>query len=184
MSYDPDDRLLLTPIDREAAARMVRLRELGIGDIPDAEFDAFAKELAEKTGAPFAFVNFIDENRQYFAGLHTPASGSETDPDDDSGRTMTRDYGYCVHVVARKRALVLEDLRDFPRFHGNPVVDELGFQSYLGAPLIDANGMVLGTIAVTDTEPRRWGQPGLKLIKSLAAEMMERIRRREPSSPE
>lgn len=50
------------------------------------------------------------------------------------GRHMAREYGFCPHVVVRRKALVLEDVRDYPRFAGNPVVDEYGIRSYLGAP--------------------------------------------------
>ena len=93
-------------------------------------------------------VNFIDENRQFFAGLHTPAgthSGSDLGAAAASGgaevsRFMARDHGYCPHVVVRRKALVLDDVCDYPRFAGNPVVDEIGIRSYLGAPLIDRTG--------------------------------------------
>ncbi len=72
MTYDPTGHLLLTPNDKEAPARVRRLRELGLGERPEPAFDDFAHRLAEMTGAPFSMVNFIDENRQFFAGLHTP----------------------------------------------------------------------------------------------------------------
>ena len=52
--------------------RRRRLRGLGLGSHPDPALDAFADHLADLTGAPYAMVNFIDENRQFFAGLHTP----------------------------------------------------------------------------------------------------------------
>ncbi|MEU0374487.1 GAF domain-containing protein [Streptomyces sp. NPDC006283] len=185
MTYDPIGHLLLTPVDREAPARVQRLRQLGFGDRPDAAFDDFARKLAEVTGAPFSMVNFIDENRQFFAGLHTP-SGSHSGADLGAAtggtpvsRFMARDHGYCPHVVVRRKALVLEDVCDYPRFAGNPVVDEIGIRSYLGAPLIDRTGMTLGTICVVDTEPRPWGRAGLETIKSLAAELIEQIHRRE-----
>ncbi|MGA4845381.1 GAF domain-containing protein [Streptomyces sp. G5(2025)] len=167
----PDRHLLLTPVDKEAPARVRRLRGLGIGDRPDPALDLFADRLAELTGAPYAMVNFIDENRQFFAGLHAP--------DNAMGRYMARDHGYCPHVVVRRKALVLEDVRDYPRFAGNPVVDETGIRSYLGAPLIDRTGIVLGTVCVVDVEPRRWGRAGLDTIKTLAAELVEQIHRRE-----
>ncbi|WP_406276406.1 GAF domain-containing protein [Streptomyces sp. NBC_00191] len=187
MTYDPTGHLLLTPVDREAPARVRRLRQLGFGDRPDPAFDEFAHKLAEVTGAPFSMVNFIDEHRQFFAGLHTP-SGMHTGSDlgaaavaGDGGvsRFMARDHGYCPHVVVRRKALVLEDVCDYPRFAGNPVVDEIGIRSYLGAPLIDRTGIALGTICVVDTEPRPWGRAGLETIKSLAAELIEQIHRRE-----
>ncbi|TXL87494.1 GAF domain-containing protein [Streptomyces sp. IB2014 016-6] len=171
MRYDPIGRLLLTPVDRDAPDRVRRLRLLGIGERPEPAFDGFALHLAQLAGTPYAMVNFIAEERQFYAGLHAPAPGTE--------RSRDRDHGYCPHVVVRRKALVLEDVRDFPRFAGNAVVDETGLRSYLGVPLIDRTGIALGTVCVADTRPRHWGRAGLETVKSLAAELSERIRRRE-----
>ncbi|MEW2219802.1 GAF domain-containing protein [Streptomyces sp. NPDC006990] len=176
---DLTDRLLLTPRDDEGPARAARLRELGMGDQPVPELDTFARELARVTDAPVAAVNFVDERRQYFAGLYDaavdPAKGP-VDPDGGFGRVMPRDLGYCVHVVARRSALVLEDVRDFARFAVNAVVDEVGVASYLGAPLIDpVSGMALGTVCVVDQQPRAWGQQGLRTIKTMAAQLQQEI---------
>ncbi|MFD7709373.1 GAF domain-containing protein [Streptomyces sp. NPDC059785] len=191
MSYDPPrpaGRLLLTPEDKDAPARVERLRVLGLGEHAEPALDAFADRLAEVAAVPYSMVNFIDEKRQFFAGLHTPdgtrpgtlthiatADGVER----RLGRHLTRDYGFCPHVVVRRKALVLEDVCDYPRFAGNPVVDEIGIRSYLGAPLIDHTGIALGTVCVVDVEPRPWGRAGLETIKSLAAELVAQISRRE-----
>ncbi|MEV6550470.1 GAF domain-containing protein [Streptomyces sp. NPDC051597] len=185
MTYDPTGHLLLTPVDREAPVRVQRLRQLGIGEHVDPAFDEFAHKLAEVTGAPYSMVNFIDEHQQFFAGLHTPEgahAGTDLNAVAAAGgvsRFMARDHGYCPHVVVRRKALVLEDVCDYPRFAGNPVVDEIGIRSYLGAPLIDRTGIALGTICVVDTEPRPWGRAGLETIKSMAAELIEQIHHRE-----
>ncbi|MBO8196313.1 GAF domain-containing protein [Streptomyces oryzae] len=181
MSSAPLDltaRLLLTPQDTEAPARVARLKELGVGDAPAPEFDAFARELARVTDAPFAMVNFIDEERQFFSGLYDSTMDPErgpVDPNGGVGRVMARDHGFCVHVVARRTALVLEDVRDFARFAVNPVVDEVGITSYLGAPLLDPSGMALGTVCVVDQRPRQWGQQGLRTIKQMAQDLQQEI---------
>jgi len=177
MIYDSSPHHPLTPTDAEVPHRMRRLRELNMGDQPDPEFDEFARKLTEITRAPYAMVNFISEDRQYFAGLHSASSGDPAAV--QPGRVMDRDHGYCPHVVVRRKALVLDDVCDYPRFAGNPVVDEIGIRSYLGAPLIDRTGTALGTICVVDIEPRPWGRPGLETIKSMAAELMDIIHRRE-----
>jgi GAF domain-containing protein len=174
---------LFTPLDQEAPRRVMRLHELDLGERPEPEFDDFAQMLATSTGAPLAMVNFVDENRQYFAGLHAPAfvaggPGAVAAPDDPA-RTMTKQQGWCPHVVVRRLPLVLDDVCDYPRFAGNPVVDEIGIRSYIGAPLIDRTGMTLGTICVVDLEPRPWGRPGLDFIKGKAAEMVDMIHERE-----
>ncbi|WP_328672774.1 GAF domain-containing protein [Streptomyces sp. NBC_00328] len=190
MSYDPPrpaGRLLLTPQDKDAPARVRRLRGLGLGERSEPAFDAFADHLARVAAAPYSMVNFIDETQQFFAGLHTPdggargarlmagVDGNELEP----GRYMARDHGFCPHVVVRRKALVLEDVCDYPRFAGNPVVDEFGVRSYLGAPLLDRSGIALGTICVVDIEPRPWGRAGLETIKAMAAELTGQLERRD-----
>lgn len=183
MSYDPPrpaGRLLLTPEDREAPARVRRLHRLGLAQGPDPALDAFADRLAEFTDVPYAMVNFLVRNGQFFAGLHAPEPAPAAD-----GRGVTvfrraqpRDHGFCPHVVVRRKALVLEDVRDYPRFAGNPVVDEYGIRSYLGAPLIDSTGTVLGTVSAADVRPRPWGRTGLEAIKATAADLVARLERR------
>lgn len=175
MIYDFSGHHPLTPTDPEVARRMRRLTELGLGEQPVPEFDEFARKLSEVTRAPYAMVNFISEDRQYFAGLHVAAAPAGAAATAQPGRVMDRDHGYCPHVVVRRKALVLDDVCDYPRFAGNPVVDEIGIRSYLGAPLIDRTGTALGTICVVDVEPRPWGRPGLETIKSLAAELITQI---------
>lgn len=174
--YESTGHLLLTPVDREAPARAVRLRELGLGERRDPELDAFARQIAGVLAAPYAGVNFVGEDRQFFAGLHhapdAPVSGYPA-------RVLPRDHGYCPHVVVRRRALVLEDVRDFARFAGNAVVDESGIRSYAGAPLTDRRGTVLGTVCAADVEPRRWGTEGLAAVKALAAELGTMLHHRE-----
>ncbi|MFD6280481.1 GAF domain-containing protein [Streptomyces sp. NPDC060209] len=186
-------RPLLTPVDRDGSRRSARLRRLGLGERPDASFDSFdalADRVAEVTATPFSIVNFIDENRQFFAGLHTPAGlrgGADLGAAAASGtrgsRYLARDAGYCPHVLVRRKALVLEDVCDYPRFAGNPVVDDIGIRSYLGAPLIDRTGVALGTVCAVDTVPRAWGRAGLDTIKLLAREIVVQIEHREAANP-
>ncbi|WP_030248535.1 MULTISPECIES: GAF domain-containing protein [unclassified Streptomyces] len=189
MSYDPPrpaGRLLLTPEDKEAPARLRRLRGLGLGERPEPALDAFAHRLAELTGAPYAMVNFPHEQGQFYAGLHVPAVAPVVRSDGTRprfGRALPRDHGFCPHVVARRKALVLEDVRDYPRFAGNPVVDEFGIRSYLGAPLVDGTGLVLGTVSVADVEPRPWGKPGLTAIKQHAAQLVPHLEGRDGLLP-
>jgi GAF domain-containing protein len=159
---------------------MRRQHDLGLGDRPDPMFDDFARRVCEATGTPLAMVNFVQAERQYLGGLHSdstvvpPAVQSAL-----ANRIFPRDTGYCPHVVVRRKALVLDDVCDYPRFAGNPVVDQIGIRSYLGAPLIDRTGVALGTVCVVDIEPRLWGRPGLETIKTLAAELVAQIHGRE-----
>lgn len=182
MTYDlprPVGRLLLTPEDRDAPERVGRLRLLGLGEYAEPAFDAFADRLAEIASVPYAMVNFIDENRQFFAGLHVSAVPTPDMAVLGADRHLARDHGFCPYVVVRRKALVLEDVSEYPKFAGNPVVDDHGIRSYLGAPLIDRTGIALGTLCVLDVQPRPWGRAGLETIKAMAAELAARIEGRE-----
>lgn len=184
-----DQRLMRAPHDPNIPQRLARLAQLaqsGVGDRPDPEFDEFAARLATAAGAPYAMVNFVGEEEQYFAGLYGPSStkadaieaassASRATP----GRTMSREHGYCPHVVVRRKALVLDDVCAYPRFAVNPVVNSIGVRAYMGAPLIDHTGTAIGTICVVNTEESSWGRGGLEMIKSMAAEVMALINHKE-----
>jgi len=181
--YTTRPRFLTQPGDPDLDRRWARLRQLGIGEHPDREFDKIAAGLAAAAGAPYAMVNFIGPEVQYFAGLYPASQVDEAVAAivqaEAVGRTMPVDHGYCPHVVQRRRALPLEDVCDYPRFAGNPVVDKLGIRSYLGAPLIDHDGVVLGTVCVVAKEPTPWGMAGVELIKATATDIVSLIKQRD-----
>lgn len=134
----------------ELAQRYALLERLGVSTAASEEFDELARDMAEKAGFLYGFVNlFLVE--QTFVGLHQP-------PADSGyvivGRTMSHDHGWCPEVVKRKKALPLHDVHASPRFSGNHVVDAVGIRSYFGAPLIHESGVVLGTVCVIDPEKR------------------------------
>ncbi|MFD6153426.1 GAF domain-containing protein [Streptomyces sp. NPDC060243] len=162
-------RLLLLPDDPEAPERERRLAARGLGAAPVPALDAHAARLAAGAGASFAGVNFVHTDHQYLAGLHprgVPAAA----------RRVARAHGFSPYVVVRRKALVLDDVRDYPRFSPNEAVDFSGIRAYLGAPLTDHDGFVLGTLWAAAREPRDWGREALALVKTLAAEVAPLVR--------
>jgi GAF domain-containing protein len=188
-SRTTDPRLRGAPQDDDIPMRMQRLEELGLGCHPVTEFDKFAENLARATGAPYAMVNFVRADQQFFAGLHAPSRAEIEALDATRGisqasveRAMGRDQGYCPHVAALKLARVFDDVCEYPRWGGNRVVNELGIRSYIGAPLIDRKtGVALGTVCAVNTQPSEWGREGLELIKAKAQEALQLIRKIDPS---
>lgn len=177
--------------DDELALRRDIVRQLGL-DQPTSQLDDFARQLAHAADLPCAMVNlFVDHGGgQLFVGLHQPDHGSRLDlggtPLPAVGRHMSLDHGYCPEVVRRGRPLVLTDVCDYPRFAGNPVVDQLGIRTYAGAPLIhQPSGVVLGTVCVVGTEalPAATGRPTLKLIKEWRDQLMHHLLQDSPATP-
>jgi GAF domain-containing protein len=187
-TFDAHGRRHLRSIDTVAAAgeRAARLRQLGLGTMPDAEFDAIAAQLAQATGAPATMVNFIDDKMQNFSGLFMHPSmvvaGTAVGPgaaSSDDNRHMSVEEGWCPHVVVRRRAFPLDDVFAYPRFAGDRAVDKLGVRAYLGAPLIDRTGVALGTVCAVDQIVHPWGHEGVQIIKEFASEVVAMIHRRE-----
>lgn len=138
--------------------RAQRLRHLGLDDATsDQAFEYVARQAASLTGAPLAMVNFVSDELQMFRGLVAPSGqqdGGIVFDMPDLDRTMPMHYGFCPHVVASHSPLALHDVFAYPRFKGNPVVDELGVRAYIGAPLIDDTNTVIGTVCALDLQPR------------------------------
>src|SRR5215469_3314608 len=178
MSIHPAFRMLPPAQDHLVAVRRAeRLRELGIsGDEPVPEFDAFARHIGETLAAAFAMVNIIGPSEQYFAGLYPSSADRGVDWKADEFRSMACDHGYCMHVLDRGQALALPEIAAIARYAVNPVVDEIGIHAYLGAPLTDHDGTILGTICVVDTEAHPgWDASALEWIKAQARELSSRI---------
>jgi PAS domain S-box-containing protein len=72
-------------------------------------------------------------------------------------------------VVSVRGPLVVEDARADPRVAGPPPVDDGGIVSYLGVPLLDGTGLVVGVLAVFGPEPRAWTDAEVALLAELAA---------------
>lgn len=198
MNVDPQSWRRLIPDDNDTQRRVARLRQLGLGDkTPNPELDDFARRLATAITDPtvesesiYAMVNIVLDDVQYFAGLFSSEGrvraaldvGATTAVAQPS-RTMDKDHGWCPHVLARRKALPLRDILDYPRYRGNPVQYKMGIRSYLGAPLIDytadPEGIPLATICLISTQPHMWKEDKeIATIKEMAAELTAKWTRR------
>lgn len=133
------------PIWSNDSARVAFLRACDVLDTaPEPAFDA-ATELASRIcDAPMATVTLVDEQRQWFKS-RVGIELSET----------PRSMAFCDHTVGSAEFLMVPDAAADERFADNPLVTAEPFvRFYGGAPLITADGLILGTVAVMDTRPR------------------------------
>jgi hypothetical protein len=176
----------------EGEQRRRRLQLLGLnGPEPEAKFDRIARLAGHFAQAPVALVNFISDERQMFRGVYVPpANPEERDEEElsvtldlseipDVGREGPMHFGFCPHVIAQRSQLALDDVFDYPRFKGNPVVNEMGARSYLGTPLLDHTGVPLGTVCVLDFKPRRWTRRHMEDMESLAETLLSEFQLRD-----
>ncbi len=110
----------------------------------DALLDRVAESAAALFDAPIGLVTFIDEWEQRFGGL----SGADFE-------STSREDSICAHTILQDGPLIVEDVREDPRFARLPIVTEAPFlRAYFGASVVDAGGLPIGSVCVLDMKPR------------------------------
>jgi predicted PurR-regulated permease PerM/GAF domain-containing protein len=167
------DAMLPAPTPPNEEERLAELNGLNLLDTPtEADFDQVTARLTKLFKVPIALVTLIDKDRQWFksqAGL--PADLAEA-------RSTSRDVSLCGHVIAKDEVLIVRDLARDPRFANNPFVKERGLRFYAGVPLRGPNGFPIGSLCILDTKPREMTRQEQELLKMIAGDMMEQIKRR------
>jgi GAF domain-containing protein len=144
-------------------ARLRSVERLGLGPRADAAFDRIAGLVEQLIDAPVAVVAVVAGDRQFRPGqVGLPQPHATT-------REMPLTHSFSRHVVESGRALVVGDVRADPQMRDNLAVRDLGAVAFAGVPVVDPDGLVVGTLAVMDTEPRRWTKSEVMLLVDLAA---------------
>jgi predicted PurR-regulated permease PerM/methylmalonyl-CoA mutase cobalamin-binding subunit len=173
MNAEITDAMVPAPTPPNEEERLAELDGLSLLDTPrEADFDRMTERLTKLFKVPMALVTLIDKDRQWFksqTGL--PADLAEA-------RSTSRDVSLCGHVIAKDEVLVVRDLARDPRFANNPFVKERGLRFYAGVPLRGPNGFPIGTLCILDTKPREMTTQEQDLLKMIAGDVMEHIKRR------
>lgn len=173
MSAEITDAMLPAPTPPNEEDRLTELNGLNLLDTPrEANFDHVTERLTKLFKVPIALITLVDKNRQWFksqTGL--PADLAEA-------RSTSRDVSLCGHVVAKDEVLIVRDLARDPRFANNPFVKEHGLRFYAGVPLRGPNGFPIGSLCILDTKPRGLTGQEQELLKMIADDVMEQIKRR------
>ena len=157
-----------TPLDENR--RLAALRELSILDTaPETNFDALTRVAAHALASPIAVIGLMDSQRLWFksrVGIDVPE--------------LDRQVAFCSHTITQPgQPLIIPDLLDDARFTAHPLVTEgPRLRFYAGAPLVDISGVVLGTLAVLDTQPRRFTDEQARTLLDLADLVMCALRAR------
>ncbi|MGY1630474.1 diguanylate cyclase domain-containing protein [Geodermatophilus sp. SYSU D01186] len=138
--------------DRLAALASYRLG----GHAGDADLDAVVAYTARALHAPIAVINLVGPDLQCFPaeiGVGAPFS------------TVPDELSFCAYVVAMRVPLEVPDALAHPVFAENPAVAAGAIRSYLGVPLIDEDGFVLGSLGVFDDDVRSFSGDDLDVLE-------------------
>lgn len=131
-------------------------RSLDANDV--AGLSRLSEHAASCLGATQASVSFVDADRVWFGG----AFGFDY-------HETSRESSFCDAVVRSASPLLVADGQADPRFWRHDMVrGEPGLRGYAGAPLIDAGGYTLGTVAVYSVQPNAFSPRVLHDLSSLA----------------
>jgi len=128
--------------EREVAIEKSRL----IADPHIEKFRPILQEIRNRLGAASAAITIIYQYSSYVLS----AVGFEAG-------IYERSTSFCAHAILYPDELtIVPDAGADERFAGNPLVNtSQGIQFYIGAPLRDENGTVLGALCAFDEKPRQ-----------------------------
>ena len=155
-----------TVAQRGESERLKSLLDYGILDTPpDPAYDEIVRVVAQVTGAPYAYLGFLDANRLWF-------KSRVGFPDPQLPRTSS----ICQFTVTHPEPLLVADTVTEPRFplRDLPVTHNLHCRSYLGAPLLSAGGPV-GTLAVLAPGPNVFSAEHASILGVLARQVVTRL---------
>ena len=143
--------------------RLESLNNYQILDTPrEKNFDDLTELAAQIFSVPIVAISIIDHDRQWFkssVGLNV----NQTE----------RCISFCNHTIEQSELLIIEDATQDQRFEQNPLVTgELGIRFYAGVPLINAEGLVLGSFCIIDHVPRTLSNEQAKTLQSFGRHVM------------
>jgi GAF domain-containing protein len=142
--------------------RLRSVRLIATGPVPDDAFNRVAMLVHKLVDAPVGAVCLVDEDRQFLTGqVGVPEPLA-------SAREMPLTQSFSRHVVMTGEMQVVPDVRDDPRMRDNPMIGEIGAIAYVGAPITDPDGLIVGALCAIDYEPRAWTPSEVALIRELS----------------
>ncbi|GAA2642859.1 sensor histidine kinase [Paractinoplanes durhamensis] len=145
----------------EETARLAAVDSYGLFGADRSELlDGLARIAASAFDVPMASVTLVHEEQQWFTGsigLAEPGT--------------SRAVSFSARLLGDPRPLVVPDTRDDPSTRFLPHVTQTPpIRFYAGVPLIDADGHVLGSVAVFDREPRLVGPARMELLANVSTQ--------------
>ncbi|MCM8570254.1 GAF domain-containing sensor histidine kinase [Gramella jeungdoensis] len=156
--------MISPPLPANEDKRLESIRKLDIiNSFAEETYDSITKLASEICQTPIALISILGSETNWFK------SKQGTDiPESD------RKISFCGHAILKPEELfevpnTLEDIR----FKDNPLVTagENGIRFYAGVPILDAEGLPLGTLCVLDSKEHRLTENQKSALRTLAKQV-------------
>ncbi len=154
------------------ADRLAAVERSGlIGLCGDDAFDRLIELAIAVTRAPRGVIALVDAE-------HTTAISAFGFPE---GQPLFApiDFSFCRFVVGHGRPFLVEDALNDPRTIGDPAIDAFAAVAWIGFPVEDSHGNVLGNFCLMDAEAREWTPIDIQTVATLAQAASTEIALRE-----
>ncbi len=134
----------------EETLRLKAVALTGLSNQADETMDRLAGLVARVLGSAVGLVSLVDDLRQFFPGqigLMPPWSEVRETPLSQSLCSMVIEAGVVVQI---------DNVETDERTLSHEARTVLGVGSYLGAPLVDVDGRLLGTLCAIERTARAW----------------------------
>ncbi|GGY90984.1 putative bifunctional diguanylate cyclase/phosphodiesterase [Pseudoduganella plicata] len=162
----------MRPNESDEANRLEALHAYDILDsAPEDGFDQLVMLGATLCGTSMAVLCFVDSEREWRKAVFGTAVIE-----------VPRAESICARMIDAREALVVSD------FHSARIFDKapIGWRFFAGAPIVTAEGFILGTLCVMDEKPHTMVAAQMDGLKALAQQAMARLelRRYQRQGPE
>jgi PAS domain S-box-containing protein len=158
------------PVLKNELARLEKLYSYDILDMqPEDRFDDLSKLAASILNVPICLITLMDSDWQVFiSNVGTDMKGNH------------RELAFCRFCVVQENILEITDTMNDERVSENPiVVNDPKIRYYIGAPLIDEEGFIIGTVCGYDVQPREMSELQRSALKQITSTVMRLIHLRK-----
>ena len=161
------------PLPTNEVERLAALKEYHILDTgTEQSYDDITALASHICNVPIAMISLVDEARQWFKSR----VGLEQ-------QQTSRDVAFCAHAILQNEPLIIRDATKDRRFADSALVTgEPHIRFYAGFPLINPEGLALGTLCVNDRQPRQLSAEQLKTMQALSRQVMALLELRRVSA--
>ncbi len=151
------------PRPTHEAERLAALKEYHILDTgTEQSYDDITALAAHICEVPIAMISLVDEARQWFKSR----VGVEQ-------QQTPREVAFCAHAILQNKPFIVRDATKDRRFADSALVTgEPHIRFYAGIPLVNPEGLALGTLCVVDHQPRRLSPAQQKALQALSRQVM------------
>lgn len=168
----------VAPAAGEAPTELRAATATRLAEVPrDQLMDTVRRALAGAFGVPIALVNVEPADRQFWQAQSGLAHERPDEPEAETPTPLED------HMIASADLFIVEDTRKDPRFASLEAVTERGIRFFAGVPLFSQSGQCVGSLSITDSEPRKITEEHKQLLRAHAAGLMAAVEGGDPTAP-